>query len=246
MSIAPFPDSPVEIEYPDTDGQPLAVTTTHYDYISLIKGGLDVVFEDRADVLVAADLLWYPVEGHPEIRNAPDVLVALRRPRGERRSYQQWKEANQPPHVVFEIWSPGNTASEAVSKLLFYRRHGAAEYYFYDFSTGELGGCLRLNDKLEVIPEMEGWVSPALGIRFELEADTRALKLFRPDGTPFKTIQEVDRERVEAVARAEQEAARAEQEAARAEQEAARAEQEAARAERLAARLRAAGIDPEE
>jgi Uma2 family endonuclease len=232
MPVATHSPPLAEIEYPDTDGQPLAVTTTHYDYISLIKGGLDVVFRDREDVLVAADLLWYPMEGHPEVKNAPDVLVALGRPKDdERRSYQQWREGNQPPQVVFEIWSPGNRVSEAIAKFIFYQRYGAEEYYLYDFTTGDLEGYLRRGEVLEAIPTITGWVSPALGIRFELEPESRALKLFRPDGVAFKSVQEVEQERVEAVARAEREAARA--------------EHEAARAERLAAQLRAAGIAPE-
>jgi hypothetical protein len=29
-----------------------------------IKGGLDALFDNRADVFAAGDLLWYPVEGN--------------------------------------------------------------------------------------------------------------------------------------------------------------------------------------
>ena len=32
-----------------------------------IQGGLDALFRDNPQVFVAGDLLWYPVEGHPEI-----------------------------------------------------------------------------------------------------------------------------------------------------------------------------------
>ncbi len=39
-------------------------------------------------------------------------MVAFGRPKGERGSYQQWKENNIPPQVVFEILSPGNTQTE--------------------------------------------------------------------------------------------------------------------------------------
>ena len=67
------------IVYPDSDGQPMAENTIQYRYITLIKGGLEVVFQDRPDVFVAGDLFWYPVEGAPEIRTAPDVLGSARR-----------------------------------------------------------------------------------------------------------------------------------------------------------------------
>ena len=60
------------------------------------------------NVFVAGNLLWYPVEGNPNIRTAPDIMIAFRRPKGHRGSYLQWKEDGIPPQVVFEIWSPGN------------------------------------------------------------------------------------------------------------------------------------------
>jgi hypothetical protein len=40
---------------------------------------------------LSPDLLWYPVRGQPRLRMAPDVLVALGRPKGYRGSYRQWE-----------------------------------------------------------------------------------------------------------------------------------------------------------
>ena len=42
--------------------------------------------------------------------------------KGDRGSYQQWKENNIAPQVVFEILSPGNTTKEMNRKLLFLSR----------------------------------------------------------------------------------------------------------------------------
>jgi Uma2 family endonuclease len=69
----------------------------------LIKENLECLFADHPDVFVAGDLLWYPVEGRPDIRVAPDALVTFGRPKGYRGSYQQWQEGNIAPQVVFEI-----------------------------------------------------------------------------------------------------------------------------------------------
>jgi hypothetical protein len=77
---------------------------------------------------------------------------------------------------------------------------------------------------------MAGWVSPRLGIRFELAHGT--LQLYRPDGERFATYVELMEQRA--------------QERQRAEQERQRAEQERQRAERMAAQLRALGIVPDE
>jgi Uma2 family endonuclease len=95
--------------YPDSDGQPMADNTEQFQWIVLIKENLEFLFADDPNVFVAGDLLWYPVEGQPPIRVAPDALVAFGRPKGRRGSYQQWRGDNIAPQVVFEILSPGNT-----------------------------------------------------------------------------------------------------------------------------------------
>ncbi|MCU0492549.1 MAG: Uma2 family endonuclease [Chloroflexaceae bacterium] len=241
------------IVYPESDGKPMADNTLQFQWIVTIKENLEALFADNPDVFVAGDLLWYPVEGKPNICAAPDTMVVFGRPKGYRGSYQQWNEGGIGPQVVFEILSPGNRAMEMTRKFDFYNRYNVEEYYLYDPDKLELAGWLCSNNLLTAIETIDGWVSPRLGIRFELSEDADGeLTIYRPDGERFLTFVELqqlltrERQRAEQEAtRAEQEAARAEQEAARAEQEAARAEQEAARAEQLAARLRALGIDPD-
>jgi Uma2 family endonuclease len=72
-----------QIVYPDSDGQPMADNTKQFSWIVLLKENLECLFANDPNVFVAGDLLWYPVEGKPEIRVAPDVLVALGRPKGD-------------------------------------------------------------------------------------------------------------------------------------------------------------------
>ena len=96
------------IDYPDSDGQRMADNTQQFRWIVLIKENLEILFANDPQVFVAGDLLWYPVEGHPEICVAPDVLVAFGCDNGDRGSYKQWLENNIAPQVVFEILSPCN------------------------------------------------------------------------------------------------------------------------------------------
>lgn len=110
----------------------LAENTLQFEWIVLIKLGWSACFLDQENVFVAYDLFWYPVEGRPEVRLAPDVLVALGRPKGHRGSYMQWLEERVAPQVVFEILSPGNRPAEMVRKFEFYQRYGVQEYYVYD------------------------------------------------------------------------------------------------------------------
>lgn len=200
----------------------MANSTTQADVMMTLKGNLEVMFRDRDDVFVAMDLFWYPVKGKPKIRLAPDVLVALGRPKGPRRSYKQWEEDNIPPQVVFEVLSEANTPAEMREKFRFYQRYGVQEYYIYDPDTGRWEGYLREGEKLEPIPDMEGWVSPRLGIRFE-----RGYKedpgVYDTEGNRFVGYVEL-RQALEAAI--ERERQRREEAQRRAEQERLRAEQE--------------------
>ena len=217
------------ILYPESDGQPMADNTRQFEYIVMIQGSLAALFADRPDVFVAGDLLWYPVEGKPRIRAAPDAMVVFGRPPGHRGSYLQHEEDHIAPQVVFEVLSPGNTPAEMRKKRGFYDRYGVEEYYEYDPDRGTLKGWRRRDGRLEPIGRMEGWVSPLLGIRFGLEGTD--LALYHPDGQRFETFVE--------------QARRVKAERQRAEAERQRAEAERQRAEQLAERLRQLGVDPD-
>lgn len=112
------------VVYPESDGQPMAEDTLQFDWIVTIKENIERRFASDEAVFVAGDPLWYPVEGDPKTRVAPDVLVAFGRPKGRRGSYLQWLEGGTAPQVVFEVLSPGNTLSEMALKQTFYDRFG--------------------------------------------------------------------------------------------------------------------------
>ncbi len=224
----PAQESLSEIIYPESDGKPMAESTTQYRWIVKIIENLKCMYAERPDVFVAGDLLWYPVEGSNKINAAPDAMVVFGRPQGDRGSYRTWDEENISPQVVFEIRSPSNTDEEMEKKLTFYERYGVEEYYFYDPETNKLQGWLRWRNRLKEIEQIQGWVSPSLDIRFELGEE---LSIFRPDGEKFLTSIELDHQR-----QAEQQ---------RAEKEHQRAEDAIQRAERLAAQLQKLGIEPE-
>ena len=85
-----------QIIYPDSDGQPMADNTKQFRWITVIKSNLDWLFQNEELVFVAGDLLWYPVEGNPKYRVAPDAMVVFGRPKGDRASYKQWEEPLSP------------------------------------------------------------------------------------------------------------------------------------------------------
>lgn len=190
---------PEAVEYPDSDGKPMSDNTLQFQWIVTIKENLDALLSED---FVAGDLLWYPVEGNPKIRQAPDVLVAIGRPKGYRGSYQQWRENGVAPQVVFEILSPGNTALEMARKQSFYERYGVEEFYIYDPDSNELAGWIRTGGLLDEVEDMNGWTSPRLGIRFEQGTET--LRVIAPDGSEFQTFAEVTKRAKVAERRAEE------------------------------------------
>ncbi|WP_165221096.1 Uma2 family endonuclease [Aquisphaera insulae] len=240
------------VVYPDSDGRPMAENTLQYHWIVLIKENLEILFRDRNDVFVAGDLFWYPVEGDPRIVTAPDVMVAIGRPKGRRGSYRQWEEDGIAPQVVFEIRSPSNDDAEMAEKLRFYDRFGAREFYDFDPDTGKLLGWLRKGRGLKPVPMVYGSTSPLLKIRFERADPPEYLRLLDPRGRLFQTSVELADERDEADRRADIErdradieSDRADLERDRADLERDRADLERDRADRLAAKLRELGIEAE-
>lgn len=212
-----------DLLFPDSDGKPMSDNTEQYDWIVKIKENLEILFANQPQVFIAADLLWYPIKSTSIAPAAPDVMVVFGRTKGRRGSYRQWREENIPPQVVFEILSPSNTKAEMSRKLKFYQSYGVEEYYLYNPASYQLKGWLRQGQELIQINRINGWLSPRLGIRFEIS--DLGLEIYRPDGQRFLTSVEL---------------------AARAEQAQRQAEQQRQRAEGLAYRLRELGINPDE
>jgi Uma2 family endonuclease len=174
--------------YPDSDGQPMSDNTLQFSWIVKIKENLEILFAENPDVFVAGDLLWYPIENNNKIRRAPDAMVAFGRPKGYRGSYKQWEEDNIAPQVVFEVLSPGNRLAEMTAKFEFYNLYGAEEYYIYDPDRVDFTGWLRQNGNLQGIGNIAGWVSPRLGVRFELGDE---LEIYTPNNKLFLSPLEI-------------------------------------------------------
>ena len=209
------------IIYPETDGLPLSDNTKQLRLIMTTQGGLDSLFANEK-VFVAGNLLWYPVPAPPGSKKAapskaPDVMVIFGQDRRDRTIYKQWEEGGLGPQVAFEFVSKNNSTDEVeVVKLDFYQKYGVDEYYIHDPDKGTLKGWTREGTWFQPIPDMNGWVSPLMGIRFELIG--KDMQLYYPDGRAFETYPEIMK----------------------------RAELAEQRAERLAQRLIELGIDPDE
>jgi len=182
--------------FPDSDGRPMADNQTQYKWMVTIAEGLDDLYRDRPNVLVACDLLWYFDPTNSRRRVAPDVFVAFGRPKAPRHSYKEWLEGHA-PQVVFEIHSPSNREKEMDRKRRLHDARGVEEYYYYfpEEAAGRFDGWRRGAAGLEPIAETDGWTSPLLEVTFETPPFDNALMLRRPDGEAFQHVQDVMKDR---------------------------------------------------
>ena len=63
------------IEYPSSDGKPMAETPVHRDVMIDAIQILKRRYANRSDVYVSGDMLMYYEEGNPRKSVAPDVFV---------------------------------------------------------------------------------------------------------------------------------------------------------------------------
>lgn len=229
MASMPLPE-PETVVYPTSDGKPMAENETQGRQIVRLTQQLDHHFRHRDDVHVGFDLLWYPVEGHPEISRAPDVFVVPGRPQRPRRpSWLQWREDDTPMLHVVEVISPSNTPLEMAEKRAWYSRYGVEEYLVFHPDAGLLEVHIRTDLGLVPIEVELPWTSTLLeGCAYQVDISDSDdepfdLVLLAPDGKKVPTAADL---------------------AQQADAATARADAEAARADALAAKLKAAGIDP--
>jgi Uma2 family endonuclease len=197
----PSQSSPALIDYPESDGKPMADNSKQTWWIVVLFDNLCALFAEVRDVFVAANLFWYPVEGEDEEVQAPDVMVVFGRPKGHRGSYRQWEEADVPVTVAFEVLSPSNTVPQMIQKEDFYQDYGVEEYYIYDPDNNKLTIYQRQGELFRRVRPAHGFASPRLGIRFDLSGPE--MVIYRPDGQRFLTFEELEAARKAAEQRAD-------------------------------------------
>jgi Uma2 family endonuclease len=120
-----------EIEYPTTDGQPMAETTLHRKIMSNMIEGLERRFKNVEDVWVGGNLFLYFEKGNPRAVVAPDVLLVHGVMKWDRPIYKLWEEG-RPPSLVIEVTSSSTRDEDLKDKKDIYRRLGVEEYFLFD------------------------------------------------------------------------------------------------------------------
>ncbi len=121
MATVPRRQRTLEVDYPTSDGKPMAETLLHMQEMIDTIQVLDDYFADQPNVYVCGNLLLYYEEGNPRKSISPDVLVAFDVPKKpEREYYLVWKEGKAPDFVV-EITSKTTKNVDLIKKFGLYR-----------------------------------------------------------------------------------------------------------------------------
>ncbi|MEK6284144.1 MAG: Uma2 family endonuclease [Acidobacteriota bacterium] len=192
------------IEYPESDGEPMAETDVHYRLMTDLRFELEQFFRDDEDVYVSGNILLYYVEGNPKKRVAPDVLVARGVRRGERRVYKLWEEGRA-PDVVFEVSSRQTWREDLNTKWRLYEDLGVKEYFIfdpeYDYLVEPLIAWRLESGRYEAVEVVEGAVkSEVLDLELVNTGETLRLRNLVTGQfllTPSELAEEADRLRRE-------------------------------------------------
>ena len=167
------------VEYPCSDGIPMAETQRHAMATMDARQALGRHCRDRSDVYVGVDMLLYYVEGDPKRSVAPDVFVFLGAPKlPPRDNWLVWAEGGRTPDFVLEITSKATQAVDEGRRRRLYRELGIGEYWQHDPTGDYLDPVLkgsRLIDgryrPIKAVTELDGSLrfrsDPGLELRLE-------------------------------------------------------------------------------
>ncbi len=226
MATTPRPSLGRKVDYPTSDGKPMAETDAHRELMLDLICTLDDHFAADPRAYVSGNLMLFYEEGNRRKHISPDVFVVRGVAKGLRDYYLLWEEARG-PEIAIELTSKSTRSEDVKKKMALYRDVlRIPEYFlfdpFRDYLKPPMQGYRLIGGAYEPIEPVDGRLpSEALGLH--LERDGWQLRLVDPvNGRRLPTRSE----------RIAAEAGRADAEADRADAEGVRADAEAVRADR--------------
>ena len=241
MSRTSIPKAAREIEYPTSDGKPMAETEIHRRLMTELIATLQAFYADEPLVHVSGNLLLCYEEGNRRKHVSPDVFVVRGVDKHERENYLLWEEGHAPRFVI-ELTSSSTRREDTNTKFELYRDVLKVREFFLfdpngDYLTPSMQGWRLRGGVYHPIRPVEGRL-PSLTTGLHLEREGTQLRLWNPATnawlpTPHEAL---DREALarQAETRARQEAERATATAEIARQAEEQARQAAERAQQAA------------
>ena len=178
--ITPVVSKSAQIEYPESDGKPMAESEIHLLQLLALVFVLRTFFEHAQDVYVGGNMMMYYVEGEPTEVVVPDVFIVRGVPKHLRRVYKIWEEGKG-PDVVIELSSRSTRIQDLREKRALYEELGVQEFYIFDPLGEYLQPPLRAHRLVDGVYEITNGTqvySQVLGLELRVQGDT--LRLFDP------------------------------------------------------------------
>ena len=239
------------VEYPCSDGQPMAETEIHGASMMYVTYALRRWFDTRGrvDVHVGMNSFLYYEKGNPRAVVAPDVYVVVGTPAHLRDTYLLWNEPKGPDFVL-EVTSASTRREDEGRKRGVYASLGVSEYFVYDpraeYLTPPLQGYRLCDGEYRPLPAVTllpgrgvAVASDVLGLEFRDVREERMLRIRdSATGQNLLTYEEADEAREEEATARRAAEVRLEQEAAARGKETTARRAAEARIRELEARLR--------
>jgi Uma2 family endonuclease len=211
-----------KVEYPTSDGKPMAESDKHRDLGYYVIAALKLHFAPRPEVYVSGNNFIYWEEGNPRASVSPDAYVVFGAGMRQRDCYKAWEEGGRVPDVVFEFTSKKTRKEDTDKKRPLYEtRLRVPEYFLFD-PTGDylqprLQGFRLHGGRYVPLELVQGRLHSEL-LELDLVQEGERLRLFDPAAGEWLLSYQEQGQQV-ASAQAENARLRAELEALRREKE---------------------------
>ncbi len=183
MAAVPVTYPPTDIDYPTSDGRPMAETELHRDLMIDLIRTLQGWFVHDNMVCVSGNMLVYYEEGNKRRHVAPDVFVVKGVAKRRRDYYLIWAEGKS-LDLAIELTSESTREEDIDEKKSLYRdKLKVPEYFLFD-PRGEYlkpslqGFRLVDGDYIAITPVNGRLPSEVLGLHLEANGDE--LRLWDP------------------------------------------------------------------
>ncbi len=172
-----------QIDYPTSDGKPMAETDHHRELMQALIQTLQTWFAANKRIYVSGNLMYYYVPGDKRRHVSPDVFVVRGVPNQRRLCYLAWEEGKH-PSVVIELTSRSTRREDTHKKFELYRdKLKVKEYFLYDpygdYLKPQLQGYRLVKGEYVPIALRDGRM-PSQILGLHLEADGNDVRLYDP------------------------------------------------------------------
>ena len=182
MATAQSHRRPKEVEYPTSDGKPIAETEDHRELMIDTIRALQMHPPTASRFYVSGNLLMYYKRGDKRKHVSPDVFAVEGLPTHRRLYYLVWVEGKA-PDVVFELTSKSTKREDQKKKFELYRDVlKVTEYFLFDphgdYLKPRLKGFRLVRGDYEPIqPRADGSLfSEVLGLILEVHGNVLRLR----------------------------------------------------------------------